>query len=233
MIELMILRRENREAAPFWQRFRYEPQNPDESVASALTALNAMEDLRDAEGNPAAPIRWEHSCLQKKCGACAMVINDRPGLACGARLSEFKKTVKIEPLRKFPVIADLMVDRSVMFENLKMLRIWFEENAVEKDKAMPVAYEASRCLQCGCCLEVCPSFYIDGKFTGTASVVPMARILAQLPASQKEAMSEACRLHVFEGCGKALACRNICPAGLDIDDILLHSNAAAIWKRLF
>ena len=233
MIELMILRRVNRDAKPYWQRFNYEPQSADESVASALTALNDMEDLRDADGNPAEPIRWEHSCLQKKCGACAMVINDRPGLACGTRLNSFKKTVKIEPLRKFPVIADLMVDRSVMFENLKNLRLWFEENADGKDKAMSLSYESSRCLQCGCCLEVCPNFHIDGKFTGTASAVPMTRVLAQLPASQKKAMTDAYRLHVYEGCGKSLACRNICPAGLDIDEILLNSSAIAAWKRFF
>ena len=54
MIELMILRRENREAKPFWQRFDYEPQTPDDTLASALTALNAREELRDAEGNPGA-----------------------------------------------------------------------------------------------------------------------------------------------------------------------------------
>lgn len=233
MIELMILRRESREVKPYWQRFSYEPQSDDESVASALTALNEKKNLRDAEGNPAAPIHWDHSCLQKKCGACAMVINGRPGLACGIRLKDFQKAVKIEPLRKFPVIADLMVDRSVMFENLKNLRLWFEESAIGKDKAMSVSYEASRCLQCGCCLEVCPNFHIDGKFTGTASAVPMTRILAQLPDPQKKAMTDAYRLHVYEGCGKSLACRNICPAGLDIDEILLNSSAIAVWKRFF
>lgn len=233
MTELLILRRKNQDEKPYWQRFNYDPKSTDDSVASALTALNEQEDLRDAEGKPAAPIRWECSCLQKKCGACAMVINNRPRLACGARLSEFKSVVKIEPLRKFPVIADLMVDRSVMFENLKTLRLWFESDAKGKDKAMSVSYEASRCLQCGCCLEVCPNFHIDGKFTGTASAVPMARLLAQLPDSQKKAMTDQYRLHVYEGCGKSLACRNICPAGLDIDEILLNSNAIAVWKRFF
>lgn len=233
MTELLILRRKNQDEKPYWQRFVYEPKGPDDSVASALTALNEQEDLRDAEGNPASPIRWECSCLQKKCGACAMVINDRPQLACGAQLSEFNSVVKIEPLRKFPVIADLMVDRSVMFENLKALRLWFDTDAKGKDKAMPVSYEASRCLQCGCCLEVCPNFRIEGKFTGTASAVPMARVLAQLPDTQKKAMTDTYRRHVYEGCGKSLACRNICPAGLDIDEIMLNSNAIAVWKRFF
>ncbi|MBQ6505670.1 MAG: 4Fe-4S dicluster domain-containing protein [Flexilinea sp.] len=231
MIEILILRRENRNAKPYWQRFTYEPQTSDDTLASVLTALNAREDLQDADGNPAAPIRWECSCLQKKCGACAMVIDGRPRLACGARLSEFKKTIRVEPLRKFPVVADLMVDRSVMFQNLKELQLWFESEANGKDKAMPIAYQSSRCLQCGCCLEVCPNFRPDGKFTGMASAVPMTRVLAQIPDTQKKEMTKAYRLHVYEGCGKSLSCRNICPAGLDIDEILLNSNAIAVWKR--
>lgn len=231
MTELMILRRENKEAKPYWQCFLYEPQSADDSVASALTSLNEREDLRDAEGSPAAPIRWECSCLQKKCGACAMVINGRPQLACRARINEFKGMIRLKPLKKFPVVADLMVDRSVMFQNLKELKLWFADEANGKDKVMPIAYQASRCLQCGCCLEVCPNFRPDGKFTGMASAVPMTRVLSQIPESQKKEMTKAYRIHVFEGCGKSLACRNICPAGLDIDEILLHSNAIAVWKR--
>lgn len=233
MAELMILRRKDRNEKPWWQTFFYDPQSPDDTVASALTWLNAREDLRDAEGDPAFQIRWECSCLQKKCGACAMVINGVPRLACGARLNTLKDPVKIEPLRKFPVIADLTVDRSIMFENLKKLQLWFSENAAGKDKAMPTAYTASRCLQCGCCLEVCPNFDPEGKFTGMAGAVPMTRILTQLPEEQKKSMTEAYRKYVYEGCGKSLACRNICPAGLDIDELLLTSNAIAVWKRFF
>lgn len=160
-----------------------------------------------------------------------MVINNRPRLACDTRLSEFKKTVRIEPLRRFPVVQDLMVDRSILFENLKQMHLWFEDAAKGTDKAMPVSYAASRCLQCGCCLEVCPNFCPGEKYTGMAAAVPMARILAQLPDSQKKEMCDAYYHHVYEGCGKSLACRNICPAGIDIEEILLNSNAIAVWKK--
>ena len=162
-----------------------------------------------------------------------MVINNRPGLACGTRLSEFKKTVRIEPLRKFPVIADLIVDRSVLFENLKQMKLWFEETARGKDKAMRISYASSRCLQCGCCLEVCPNFCPGEQYTGMAAAVPMARILAQIPESQKAEMCDMYYHHIYKGCGKSLACRDICPAGIDIDEILLNSNAIAVWKRFF
>ena len=87
----------------------YETEDPAETVANALTRIN---ERLEAAGE--RPIRWEHSCLQKKCGACAMVINGRPGLACDARLSEYGETIRLEPLRKFPRVEDLMVDRSVL-----------------------------------------------------------------------------------------------------------------------
>ena len=94
-----------------------------------------------------------------------------------------------------------------------------------------MGYEASRCLQCGCCLEVCPNFDPEGTFFGMAAAVPVTRLLAELPASQREELSRLYREHVFEGCGKSLACRNVCPAGIDIDRMLVNSNAAAVWKR--
>ncbi len=230
-MRLEILRRKSPSDAPYRQSFLYEPEAEAETVATALTRLNERADLRDADGNPAPPIRWECSCLQKKCGACAMVINGKPGLACDARLSAYKKTIRLEPLRKFPVIADLIVDRSALYENLAAMRLWFTEDAVMHQRASEVGYEASRCLQCGCCLEVCPNFDPDGAFFGMAAGVPVTRLLAELPASQREEISRLYRAHVFEGCGKSLACRSVCPAGIDIDRMLVNSNAAAVWKH--
>ena len=63
--------------------------------------------------------------------------------------------------------------------------------------------------------------------------IPMARLLAELPQKQREEAARLYRERVYEGCGKSLACRNVCPAGLDIDELLVNSNAAAVWKRFF
>ena len=231
-MRIEILRRAGGSEKPYVQSFLYEPEQPGETVATALTRLNEQAELRDVEGTPAAPIRWDCSCLQKKCGACAMVINGRPGLACNARLSEYKGTLRLEPLKKFPVVADLIVDRSVLYEGLRTLGLWLEGEAAIHQKAAELGYEASRCLQCGCCLEVCPNYLPGGQFPGMAGAVPMARLLAEAPAAQLGELSRLYRTRVFEGCGKSLACRNICPAGIPIDDLLVNSNAIAVWKRL-
>ena len=58
--------------------------------------------------------------MVRKCGACAMLINERPRLACSTFLHTLKgSTITLEPLSKFPLVRDLIVDRSNLFENLK------------------------------------------------------------------------------------------------------------------
>ena len=229
-IRIEILRRRNASETPYWQTFLYTPEDPSEVVATALTRLNESEDLRDKEGKTAPPIRWECSCLQKKCGACAMVINGKPGLACDANLSDLGTVVRLEPLRKFPAIEDLMVDRSVLFRNLEEIRAWLSKEAEPSEKKNPTAHEASRCLQCGCCLEICPNFMPEGSFFGMASMVPAARILTQLPEDGRKTLAKDYKKHIYEGCGKSLSCRDICPAGIDIEELMSRSNAAAVWR---
>ena len=225
---LEILLRDDANAAPHWESYPYETADANETVATALTALN---ERLAAKGE--RTVRWQCSCLQKKCGACAMVIAGKPCLACDAKLCNVQKkgVIKIEPLRKFPVIADLMVDRSILFENLRVLSVWLENAAIAEGERVEIAYEASRCLQCGCCLEICPNFCAGERFFGMAGFVPAARLIAELPPGERDALCKAYRTHIYEGCGKSLACRNVCPAGLPIDALLVNTNAAAVWKR--
>ena len=230
---LEILRRKSRSDTPAWQSFRYETEDETDTLATALTALNEQPALRDEDGNPAGKIFWECSCLQKKCGACAMVINGRPSLACNAKLADYPRKIRVEPLRKFPVVADLAADRAVMYRNLTDLRIWLEETPEMREEAEDLTYESSRCLQCGCCLEVCPNFDPDGIFTGLSSAVLFTRLLAETPSSRRKELAASYRRRFYNGCGKSLACRNICPAGIDVDHLLVNANAIAVWKRWF
>lgn len=231
-IKLQILRRENAASHPYWQHIPYECENEQLTAAYALREINEKH-LPDAAAEPVRPVRWDCSCMQKKCGACAMLINGVPRLACDAKLTEAAQDgiVRLEPLRKFPVIADLTVDRSIMMENLKTMQAWLEAETFADETVGALTYDASRCLQCGCCLEVCPNFYAGGTFSGAAAAVPAAGLLSALPQPQQRTFFRSYRKYFYEGCGKSLACRNICPAGIDIDRLLVHSNAAAVWKR--
>lgn len=212
---IKILRKKTGEERRRWQTFEYEPGQKGETIATLLNNLN--------KNNPDADIRWDCGCLQKKCGACAMVINGRPSLACGVKLTDLKKEVRIEPLRKFPVVEDLITDRSILQTDLFNSQVWLEHEAAPEEKDQDILYEASRCLQCGCCLEVCPNFMPDDTFFGMAAAIPMARLLTEGGMEDRKRIKKHYKNHVYSGCGKSLSCRDICPAGIDIENLLVRA----------
>lgn len=233
-IRLDITRRKNAESPSYVLSTFFDAQHSD-TVASALNCINADSGRKDINGRSFSEIRFECSCLQKKCGACAMVICGRPMLACDARLEEVQRhgTVTVSPLKKFPIVTDLIVDRSSMFSALQTMKLWLTEESRLSRRDRELAFEASGCLQCGCCLEVCPNFYTGSEFYGMSAAVPDARLISAASAEDKKALLAAYRKHIYNGCGKSLACRNVCPAGIDTELLLVNSNAALLWKRCF
>ena len=234
-VVIEIKRQEDAKSSPYFQSIKLIPKKENLTVASLLREINADPDIRDMEGKEITRISWECSCLQKKCGACAMLINGKPRLACDTFLRDNLKAGKLvlAPLSKFPVIKDLIVDRSIIYNNLKDIKNYLEEEVNLTDKNTDSAYEASRCLMCGCCLEVCPNFYVGGDFYGAASFVPATRLITATEAGGAEELKRGYREHIYKGCGKSLACRDICPAGIDMDKLLSKSNAVAVWKSFF
>lgn len=215
----------------FWQEFAYEGDE-SESVAAALRELNARAPLTDLNGREAPPIRWECGCACGKCGACAMRVNGLPMLACKAFLGPLGHTVALEPLSKFPLVADLVVDRGVIFEQLKKIHLWLSGKAVMREKGHELRFQSARCLMCGCCLEICPNFSAEGGFAGALAAVNAYRMFNQ--ESDEPRRAEAAKRyvkHYYAGCGTSLACRDICPAGIPVDELISRSNAAAVWRR--
>lgn len=225
--QIRILRFDREEKQQYWQTFIYETDNEEATVAMALDDLNRREKLADAEGNPAKPVKWECSCMQAKCGACAMLINGMPMLACDTKLAmENKAGIELTPLQKFPVVEDLVVDRKEIFDNLGRLQTWLDEKKPVPEEKEEDVLEASRCLQCGCCLEICTSFVPGEAFAGPSAMVSMARLLENLPESQEERTKAAYRKFFYEECEKYNACHHVCPAGIDIARLMAHSDAA-------
>ena len=210
-------------------KYLYETDCESATVASALAELNSRSVLKDINGKITDKIVWECSCMQKKCGACAMVINGRPCLACDTKLYG-NNSVRIEPLRKFPIVADLMVNRDIIFDNLNRMKVWSEKELLVEDKKNDIMYEASRCLQCRCCLEVCPNFTSGGNFFGMSAMIPSSRLLSGMDKRTAHELRKQLGKNITDGCGKSFACRNICPAGINIEKLMARSNAAILWS---
>lgn len=208
-----ILRRENPQSASFFQDFEYPCKDRERAtVARILDDLNYNDDLFDVTGAPARRIRWECSCMQKICGGCAMIINGMPGLACGTFI-EIRKTelLVLEPLSKFPVVSDLIVDRSIIRDHQIAAGQYLGSLGESDPGEYEQQYSAAKCLKCGLCLEVCPNYAPDsGRFFG-AVLANESYLLCSMSGDRKGELRESYRRHFEEGCSKSLACRDVCP----------------------
>ena len=227
-MHVKILRKNAPNTEPYWETFSYD--GPVEaSVASLLDYLNYKDDIVNVQGDGVPRIGWECSCLQGACGSCAMVINGRPSLACETFVKDLGGEITIEPLSKFPVIHDLVVDRSVIQENLKKTNAYIEEykgqtpskdnrdiafkERRKRDKAHAHQYSVSKCLKCGLCLEVCPNYGKGESFFG-ACFANDSYLIASRSSFRSAEMKEEYSKHFAKGCSKSLSCMEVCPVGI-------------------
>ena len=216
-MNVRILRRKSPGTSSWWETF--EVDVPGEmSVAGLLDYINFNDDIVDAAGNKIDRIAWECSCLQGVCGACAMVINGTPALACETFVKDLEGgEIEIRPLQKFPVVHDLVVDRSAIQESLQQANAYIEQyepNASQPSKAREKEllhqYTAAKCLKCGLCLEVCPN-YVDGSTFFGALFANDCYLVSARSSKNSRAIREQYDRHFGSGCSKALSCMDICP----------------------
>jgi succinate dehydrogenase / fumarate reductase iron-sulfur subunit len=149
------------------------------------------------------------------CGGCAIVINGTPALACATFINDIKgDELILEPLSKFPVVADLIVDRSIIYENLKQAQAYLENEAVFSSKHYDQQYSVAKCLKCGLCLEVCPNYRPGGKFFGPVFANETYLLDSQTKTENKR-LKKQYNDHFHSWCSKALSCQDVCPAGIE------------------
>ena len=218
-----IKRQRDAQSEPYWQSFLYDgPLHVP--VSAVLDALNYTDDLFDVDEKPAARIRWECSCMQAMCGGCAMVINGVPALACATFVDEVKgKDLVLEPLSKFPVVADLIVDRSSIYENLNRASAFLERRAASDAGKHGQQYSIAKCLKCGLCLEVCPNYHPGGAFYG-AILANESYLIATQSADKDAQVIKEYKTHFGAGCSKALSCQSVCPVGIETITSILKMN---------
>jgi succinate dehydrogenase / fumarate reductase iron-sulfur subunit len=165
--DVVVLRQDGPAQPSYWERHTVEHE-ADMNCISVLQKIAAGG--RTAEGKVVAPVAWECNCLEEVCGACTMLINGRVRQACTALvdklLAEQPAEIELRPMSKFPVVRDLVVDRSRMFETMKKIEAWLPVDSYDdlgsgprqSQEQQQMAYLLSRCMTCGCCLEACPQY---------------------------------------------------------------------------
>jgi succinate dehydrogenase / fumarate reductase, iron-sulfur subunit len=220
---IKIKRQKSPNDKPYWDEFELTWKR-GMNVISAMMDIATNPVTRD--GKTTTPIAYDSNCLEEVCGSCSMLINGRARMACSALVDKLEQPIRIEPLSKFPIIRDLSVDRSVLFENLKRVKAWVPIDGTYDLGSGPrvfpqqqeAAYPLSRCISCCCCMEVCPQFNDKTNFVGAATIAQVK--LFNVHPSGKVLKED--RLHALMGdggiqeCGYAQNCVEACPKDIPL-----------------
>ncbi|MCA0982550.1 succinate dehydrogenase iron-sulfur subunit [Halobacillus yeomjeoni] len=222
-ITFIITRQDHPDEPSYEEKFEI-PYRENMNVISAL--MEVRRNPVNAEGKDTTPVYWDMGCLEEVCGACSMVINGTPRQSCTALVDQLEQPIRLEPMKTFPVMRDLAVDRSRMFDSLKKVKAWIPIDGTHDlgpgpkmaESKRQWAYELSKCMTCGVCLEACPNVNDKSDFIGPAAL-SQVRLFNSHPTGE---MNKSERLQTIMdeeglmGCGNAQNCVQACPKGIPL-----------------
>lgn len=234
-IRLRVKRQARPDSQPYWESFEIEH-------GSMMNVISCLQEVQkkpvNTEGKTVLPVVWECNCLEEICGACTMIINGRVRQACSALIDNVGTDLTLEPMTKFPVIRDLMVDRQRMFEAQKKVMAWVEIDGTHALGSGPrssqadqeVRYPLSKCMTCGCCCEACPNYVRDGEFLGPFAM-NLVRLFNTHPSGRfqwRQRIETVMSRGGIANCGKSQNCVEVCPKEIPLIDSLANVNRQAV-----
>ena len=231
-LTIHVWRQKSREAAGSFVTYRADSISPDASFLEMLDVVNEQLIEKNEE-----PVLFEHDCREGICGSCGMMINGVAhgsrggGLAtCQLHMRSFNDgdEIWIEPWRAsaFPVIKDLMVDRSPLdriiqaggYVSVNTGSAPEANNLLIPKAVQELAMDAASCIQCGACVAQCPN--------GAAQLFTAAKVshLGLLPQGQPERYQRVVKMvevmeEMFGSCTMFGECEAVCPKEISIDFI--------------
>ncbi|GAA1561401.1 succinate dehydrogenase/fumarate reductase iron-sulfur subunit [Actinomadura kijaniata] len=231
-VTLRIWRQKGPQDAGKMVEYPLDDISPDASFLEMLDVLNEELITRGEE-----PVAFDHDCREGICGMCSLVINGTPHgperntTTCQLHMRKFKdgEVIDVEPwrARAFPVVKDLVVDRSPLDRMIQSGGyITAPTGTAPEAHSVPVpkpaadrAFEAAECIGCGACVAACPN--------GSAALFLGAKIthLGLMPQGQPERwdrvvnMLETHDAEGFGGCTNTGECTVACPKGIPLDVI--------------
>jgi len=222
------------------------------SIAESASVLDAIEA---AWAQHDSSIQFRHACHHASCGSCAVRVNGVEKLPCVTSIAEVwdgAGEIVVEPLRNFPVIADLVVDVRGLFDRIEaseMRPIRAVEHAPPVDvgevprtngqsTVVPEGIERfmrfESCIECGICISACPTAGLDDKFFGPAGLAALHRARQESvdPEAAEALLDLADGEHGAWRCHSAWACTERCPQGIDAAGAVMALRRELMTRRL-
>jgi succinate dehydrogenase / fumarate reductase iron-sulfur subunit len=229
-ITLKVSRQKQGQAQHF-DEFKLEV-DPDEYVLDAVERVWAFKD---------DTVCFRHACHHSTCGACGMRVNDTEKLTCITNIRSVTHdggTLKVEPLRNFPVVSDLVVDMGSLYRRLELVGARSILPVTEAEIENPPATwrkEAEQyirladCLECGLCISACPAATTSSEYLGPA-------VLAGAQANGLKRNPELLAIVDSEDgvwrCHSAFECTAVCPSAVDPARRIMNLRTQVLKERV-
>ncbi len=205
-----------RDAQPTRQTYAV-PLRKDWTV---LDGLNYIKDKVDGS----LSFRW--SCRMGICGSCGMMVNGEPKLTCATFLSNYAPgPVRVEPLRYFPVVRDLVIAITDFMGKLQAMKPWIirkqekplsEGEYLQTPQQLENYKQFSMCINCMICYAACPVYGLDPLFVGPAAIALAQRYnLDSRDQGSQERLSILSEEEGIWGCTFVGECTKVCPKNVD------------------
>ncbi len=210
---------------------RYRPEEESEATFQeyevpyhkewvVLDGLNYVKDRLDGT------LSYRSSCRMGICGSCGMTVNGEPKLTCATFLADYAPgPVRVEPLRNFPVIRDLVVDIGDFMRKLVTVKPWIVRKEdkplsageyLQTPQEMDEYQQYSMCINCMLCYAACPVYGLDPNFIGPAAIALAQRYnLDGRDEGARERLEVLSQHDGIWGCTFVGECTEVCPKDVD------------------
>lgn len=229
-ITLRVFRQKENEPTRF-DDFKMEV-NPGEYVLDAVERAWAFHDRS---------ICFRHACHHSTCGACGMRVDGVEKLTCIALIRDVTRdggTLKVEPLRNFPVVSDLAVDMAPFYRKMELVGARAVLPVTEAEIETPASHweaddaqyiRLSDCLECGLCISACPVAVTTPEYLGPA---PLAAAQDQGLRRMPELLAIVDSEDGVWRCHSAFECTAVCPSFVDPGRRIMNLRTQVVGARL-
>lgn len=186
------------------------------SIDPERTILDCVEKVWAEQDRS---LTFRHACHHASCGSCAMVVNGVEVLPCIKPIKDVTQpdgVLTVEPLRNFPVIADLVADMGPFFERMLVTGMPIVGTADPLPGQEPDDFNRfDNCIECGACLSACPVVATDSGYLGPAALAAAYRQLSSSNGLSEQAWDAMDGEHGLWRCHATFECSAVCPSNVD------------------
>jgi len=222
--------------------FRYKPgeqSHYDTFTVQVEDTAHVIDAIDKVWAEHDHTLTFRRACHHSSCGSCALRINGVEKLPCITRFSEVGDgniPLRIEPLRNFPIVSDLVVDVSGFFQRMSASDMSITRYA---ESTLPLSVDNldeivqpravvlpdnlthfnrfENCIECGICMSACPTMAVDNKFMGPAGLAAIYCALQKTDDADEKAhlLALVDGEHGIWRCHSAFECTEACPQAVD------------------